>query len=354
VAAYHEVVRAVTDAVRQIESTGNVDVVLVYIPTAWKPFERVDSGGVRLDLHDQLKAFCVGRQLRSQLLREAKVQSQRTARMRWWLSLALFTKSLRVPWMLDAADERVVYTGIGFAVDESRPAGRIVLGCSHVFNSAGTGMRFRLSELRNPVWKTDPFTRRENPFMSEEDAFQLGVRTRQLFFESDREAPDRVVVCKRTPFIEEETKGILSALSGLKHVDLLSVQFEDAWRFCAYDPGQRRPHPFPVKRGMGIVLDERSMLLWLHGNVVGVTQSGKSYFQGKSRIPGPVRITRYSGDSTAEVLARDMVALTKMNWNTFALYQKLPVTVTTPGTIARIGRLLHELPAESYDYRLFM
>ena len=88
--------------------------------------------------------------------------------------------------------------------------------------------------------------------------------------------------------------------------------------------------------------------------MLGVKEPRRSYFQGKSRIPVPVRVTRYSGDRAVETLARDLVSLTKMDWNTFALYKKLPVTVTTPGTIARIARLLERLPAESYDYRLFM
>jgi hypothetical protein len=354
VSANRRATEAVTNCIREMECAGQVDVVLVYIPTKWSAFEHILDENVHLDLHDQIKAFCVEKHLRSQLLRESKVRSERTARIRWWLSLALFTKSLRVPWMLDACGERVAYAGIGFAVDEACPEERIVTGCCHLFNAAGIGMKFRLGELRNPIWRWEPVTRRRNPFMSREDAYQMGVRTRQLFFESHQDAPDRVMVCKRTPFVEPEVEGMLSALSGVKHVDLLSIESEDAWRFCAYDPNRKQAHGFPVRRGTGVVLDCRSILLWLHGNVVGLKGDHISYFQGKSRIPGPVRVTRFSGDSPVETLAYDLTALTKMDWNTFALYKKLPVTVTTPGTIARIARLLRRLPAESYDYRLFM
>jgi hypothetical protein len=67
--------------------------------------------------------------------------------------------------------------------------------------------------------------------------------------------------------------------------------------------------------------------------------SAGTYFQGKSRIPVPVRVTRYSGDTDIETLTSDLVALTKMGWNTFALYRKLPVTVTTPNVAATIGQV---------------
>ena len=74
--------------------------------------------------------------------------------------------------------------------------------------------------------------------------------------------------------------------------------------------------------------------------------SAGTYFQGKSRIPVPVRVARYSGSTDIETLATDLVGLTKMDWNTFSLYRQLPVTVTTPNVIARIGRLLSAMTAE--------
>lgn len=339
--------------IRRLESIG-VDVIIVYVPTAWSPFERVVTDAVCLDLHDQIKALAVQRHQRTQLIREVKVRNESSPRLRWWLSLALFTKSLRVPWMLEPTKEKVAYAGIGYAVDESYKGGRIVLGCSHVFNSAGIGMRFRLSELHDPTWKTHGLTRQRNPYMSRDDAYQLGVRTRQLFYESQQDVPERVMVCKQTPFLEAEIEGLLTALHGIGEVDLLTVEHEGAWRFCAYDDQRQEAHGYPVRRGTGMILDDSSMLLWLHGNVIGVKGDRRSYFQGKSRIPSPVRVTRYSGGTPVETIAQDLAGLTKMDWNTFALYKSMPVTVTTPAAIAKIARLLERLPAESYDYRLFM
>jgi hypothetical protein len=207
--ANRQATEAIGDCVRQIEAAGNVDVVVVYVPAKWAPFEHIVTDTVYLDLHDQVKAFCVQRHMRSQLIREAKVRNERSARIRWWLSLALFTKALRVPWMLDASEERVAYAGIGFAVDATQKDHRIVIGCSHLFNAAGIGMKFRLSELRDPIWKWELATGRKSPFMSRDDAYQLGVRTRQLFFEAHQDTPDRVVLCKRTPFLQTEVEGLL-------------------------------------------------------------------------------------------------------------------------------------------------
>ena len=196
----------------------------------------------------------------------------------------------------------------------------------------------------------------QNPHMSRDDAYRLGIRTRQLFFESHSEMPERVLICKQTAFFEDETAGLLSALKGISHVDLLTIQFESSWRFCAFDPRKSTAHGFPIRRGSGVLLDSNSFLLWLHGNVIGTNVKNEryGYFQGKSRIPTPVRVTRYSGDTDIETLSRDLIGLTKMDWNTFALYRKLPAIITTPQQIARIARLLGRLPVDTYDYRLFM
>lgn len=352
-----------TNAIRQIGAADQVDVVLVFIPDAWKPYEKVSEGAVSLDLHDQIKAFCVQHQIRSQLIREEKVRNERSARIYWWLSLAFFTKSLRVPWSLAESSDNVAYAGIGYSFDPSAETRKIVTGCCHVYDSAGLGLRFRLGELENPIWRRDEFSPRKNPHMSRDDAYRLGIRTRQLFFESHSNQPDRVLICKQTHFLGAEVEGLLSALQGIAHVDLLTVQFDSAWRFCAFDPrkvndpsAKSSAHGFPIRRGSGVLLDSRSFLLWLHGNVLGTNVKNEryGYFQGKSRIPTPVRVTRYSGDTSIETLSRDLVGLTKMDWNTFALYRKLPAIITTPQKIARIARLLGRLPVDTYDYRLFM
>jgi len=44
----------------------------------------------------------------------------------------------------------------------------------------------------------------------------------------------------------------------------------------------------------------------------------------------------------------------KMDWNTFDLYTKLPATVESSNRIARIGSLLDRFGTNPYDYRLFI
>ena len=65
----------------------------------------------------------------------------------------------------------------------------------------------------------------------------------------------------------------------------------------------------------------------------------RRYNQGKQRIPAPLSVRRHAGQSDIRDLA-EILGLSKMDWNTFDLYTKLPATVQSSNEIARIGSLL--------------
>ena len=74
----------------------------------------------------------------------------------------------------------------------------------------------------------------------------------------------------------------------------------------------------------------------------------------ESRIPAPLVLRRHCGRSDLRELAEEILGLSKMNWNTFDLYTKLPATVQSSNEIARIGSLLQAFHPRAYDYRLFI
>jgi hypothetical protein len=100
-------------------------------------------------------------------------------------------------------------------------------------------------------------------------------------------------------------------------------------------------------------VDDFTALLWVHGATAAVNPNYK-YFQGKRRIPAPLTLRRHAGSTPLDQLGKEILGLSKMNWNTFDLYTKFPATLQSSGEIARIGALLQRFGAASYDYRLFI
>jgi len=338
---------AVTREIESLTSIASVDVVLVFVPSAWEPYEHIEEDSVSLDLHDHVKAYCAQRGIRTQLLRERTLDKQHQCEVLWWLAHALYVKSLRTPFLLETADRDTVFVGIGYGFSKIGSAG-LVLGCSHIYDAAGQGMRYQLSRIQSPIW------RHKNPYLSRDDAIRVGLQTRQLFHETYQDLPRRVVIHKRTPFLRSEREGLAHALKGVKELEMLTVEYEDGWRFIAYNKWRKAADAFPVLRGTVLLLEPHQFFLWVHGTTRGLVEENKSYYQGKSRIPVPLKITRFAGHGAIERVATEIIGLSKMDWNSYDLYSQMPATLESSAAIARVGQLLSRFGPETYDYRLFM
>jgi argonaute-like protein implicated in RNA metabolism and viral defense len=94
--------------------------------------------------------------------------------------------------------------------------------------------------------------------------------------------------------------------------------------------------------------------VWVQGTTQATHNPKLNYYQGKSRIPAPLAVVRHHGTSSLSILVKELLGFSKMNWNTFDFYTKLPATIQSSNAIAKIGSLLERFGSEPYDYRLFI
>lgn len=345
-----ELSRILIQAINELNSSLKPNVTIIFIPNRWKSARAYETENEKFDLHDYVKAYCVQRGISSQFLEQETIADKYQNRIWWWLSLALYAKSMRTPWVLDTLDADTAYVGLGFSINQKAEKGRhVVLGCSHLYNAKGEGLQFRLSPIENPTIIGS------NAFMSQEDARNVGETIRTLFFESKYRLPRRVVIHKQTPFRKEERNGLQEGLAGVSEIDMLEVNFDSALRYVASirkQDGTFDEDNYPVRRGTVVQLDAFSSLIWVHG-VTDAVKSGYRYYKGKRRIPTPLVIRRHLGSSDISQIATEILALSKMDWNSADMYSKLPATIQSSQKIARIGSLLQRFGPISYDYRLF-
>jgi len=341
----------INQGVETLQSSYAPHVVIILYPSRWRDFRGYRTDDERFDVHDFVKAFCVQRGVATQFLEQDTFADAQQCRVWWWLSLALYVKSMRTPWVLNSLAEDTAFVGLGFSIDPAAEKGRhVVLGCSHIYSGRGEGLQYRLTKVENPIFHG------RNPFMSKEDARRTGETVRQLFFDARVKLPDRVVLHKRTHFTTDEREGLADGLSGVKQIDMLEIQIDHALRYVASTPksdGTFDDDNYPVRRGTAMKLDDFTALLWVHGATTALSPR-RNYFQGKRRIPAPLTVRRHAGRTDLQQLAQEILGLSKMNWNTSDLYTKLPATVHSSNEIARIGSLLQTIGTSSYDYRLFI
>lgn len=339
---------------RKIEDlymNGNVDVVLIFIPKEYEQYTLIRDGREKFDLHDYVKAYAVQRHIATQFIREKTIlDTELRCQIMWALALAIFVKSGRIPWTLSNLRKDTAFAGIGYSTNYIENTGQMVIGCSHIYSADGQGLKYKLTKLTDVM-----FDEKRNPFLSEEEAFRLGIGIKDLFYSSFSEMPKRVVVHKRTPFKPDEINGLVKCLSsaGIKEIDLIEISFEEKLKCFSLDRSFAI-NGYPVKRGTCFAIDDNSAYLFTHGVATSVQKSYLNYVQGGKSMPNPIKIVKHYGNGDLSQIASEILGLSKMNWNSFGLYTKLPCTIESSRQIAKIGWLLSGYEGATYEYRHFM
>lgn len=341
---------AIIQKIDQLNASA-VDVALIYIPKEYEYFTAYTDGIVKYDLHDYIKAYAAQKQIATQFIRERTIESEFHCQIMWALSLALYVKSGRTPWVVNGIQPDTAFAGIGYSVMDAPSGNNVVVGCSHIYSSDGRGMKYKLLKIQDCS-----FDRKKNPYLSEEEAYRIGLNIKELFYKSFSELPKRVVIHKRTPFRKEEISGLVNSLSsaGIRNIDLLEITFEDNLKCFALNEQCTQVDGFPVRRGMCFPISKNVMYLLTHGIAPSVKSPGRKYFQGGKSVPLPLRVVKHYGSGDMAQIATEILGLSKMNWNSFGLYSKLPCTIESSNEIARIGWLLSQFEGSLYDYRFFM
>lgn len=329
----------------------SLDVVVIYIPKEYDHYTTSGEGDNLFDLHDYIKAYAAQKQIATQFIREATIESDLMCQVLWALSLAIYVKSNRTPWLVSNTRKDTAFAGIGYSVKNTASGSNIIIGCSHIYSADGQGLKYKLSKINDVT-----FDKKKNPYLSENEAYKLGLNIKELFYNSFSEMPRRVVIHKRTPFKEAEIKGLTESLSlaGIHEIELVEISYEDNIKCFAYEKDMYNMSGFPIKRGLCFPINKTTMLLYTHGIAPSIRNPHYSYVQGGKTIPLPLKVVSHYGNSSMQEIATEILGLSKMNWNSFGLYTKLPCTIDSSNEIARVGWLLSQYEGALYEYRFFM
>lgn len=337
------------------------DVLMVLLPHRW---QTGFWGGENedFDLHDYLKAVTAVQGVPLQIINDGDPSSALEYFCRcsvaWRLGIALYCKAGGVPWKLAPSDDLTAYIGLSYAL---RPrvaeGGQFVTCCSQVFDSDGAGLEFLAYSPEEVEVETDE--RGGNPFLSRAEMRRVMARSLSLYQRRHAgRAPRRVVVHKTTGFKPDEVEGCFDALHVAGEIELLQIQQDTPWRGLLIESPKRPndrgvPGRYPLLRGSYLPLSTRETLLWTQGDAPSSVGGGHYFKEGKG-IPSPLLVRRYAGHGGWEQSCSEVLALTKMNWNTDSLYDRLPVTIGFAQTLARVLKRMDRLGSRVFPFRLFI
>jgi hypothetical protein len=345
--------QALTDGLDQLHLLRHeFNVVVFYLPRRWQPYFTAGD----FHLHDHVKAHAARLGLTTQILTQDALDYRCRASVRWRLSTALYAKAGGTPYKLATGGllkPDTAYIGLAYGVrDAGGSDQQFVVCCSQMFDAQGGGLDFIAHDLSDDVDDV------RNPLLSRDD--MRSVISRSLAVYADRHAgrrPGQLVIHKQIPFTADETAGAIDAWGASADLTCLSIK-RPTWRGVLItgprDAKTGGPsYGYAIDRGTLTQLDDHSALLWVTGNARPATLNQRNYLQGGKGTPRPLHITRHTGAGPLAEPAAQVLALSKMDWNTDALYSSLPVTITYAQVLARVVKT-EQLPNLPYDFRLFM
>lgn len=304
--------------IRKHRKRGQLEIFAQYDP---------DDYQYSVDFRRQLKAKAMEFGVPIQILRESTLRpddnnvfGQRgltpLSDRAWNLATTLYYKSGGKPWRLAGAREGVCYLGIAFRMVEENKT--TACCAAQMFLDSGDGIVF--------LGDYGPW------YSPEEKQFRLSKTAAQnllsgildTYKEQGGKPLKEIFLHSRSNISEEEFAGYQSVCP--EGVSLVGVRIRFEKRgFRLFRPGTR-----PVFRGTFLKESETQGYLWANGFKPRLlTYDGWE-------VPVPLRIDIQHGKADIIQVAKDILSLTKLNYNTCKLGESQPVTVHFSDAVGEI------------------
>lgn len=288
--------------------------------------------------HRALKARCMGvpNAVPTQIIRrqtyDSSVASQSEATRAWNLSIALLYKCGFIPWRPAELDEKTCFAGISFHHLKKRGGSMLYSSVAHAFSNAVEPFILRGAPIPHQQ------TRDKQPYLLPDQAAAIADLIVEGYKVRTGDYPKRLVIHKSSRFVAEEDEGFRGAVSG-KVPDLSLV-----WLRSTDFRLLRRGMQEPLRGTLCHIGGQGRRFLFTTGYV-----PWWEMYPGP-HIPAPLEI----GADEPAARASEILALSKMNWNTADGIGRMPITLAFA---RRVGMIMTELEEEAKpnpSYRFYM
>jgi hypothetical protein len=312
--------------------------------------KNLEQYGLSPDFRRQVKARIMLHELPVQIVRESTLDITEQVRKGekgvnplsdrlWNLGTALFYKCGQKPWKTPWARDGVCYVGLAYRRDDRD--NRTACCAAQMFLDSGDGIVF-VGEFG--PWYSEE---RKEFHLNAKAAEALLRGTIETYQKQDGRPLCEIFLHARSGISREEFEGFSRACpSGAQIVGIRVRQDRSGPRLFRHDE-----HPQPARRGKHPVLrgtfwqrTQRHGLLFTTGFKPRIgTYDGWE-------IPVPLSITVQQGETDLVTVAKDILGLTKLNYNACQLGESQPITVKYSDRIGEILLANPEVPREHWRH----
>lgn len=301
------------------------------------------------DFRRQIKARMMAYELPVQIIKESTLRITSPVRngepgtnplsdRLWNFSTAVFYKCGAKPWKTPWAREGVCYVGLAYKLTED---GRNACCAAQMFLDSGDGVVF--------VGEFGPwYSRERGEFHLPKDKAEMLLRgTIETYKQEDGRPLKEIFLHARSGIDPEEYEGFQRACPpGVNLVAIRVRQDRHGLRLYRYDenPNISKRGQHPVQRGVFWQRTARHGLLFTNGFKPRIAT-----YDG-FEVPIPLAITIQHGDADVVQVAKDILGLTKLNYNSCQLGEGQPITVKYSDRVGEILLANPGLPSSKWKH----
>lgn len=281
------------------------------------------------ELRSLVKAYCMEKDVPIQILRPhtteqynpEKPKREDDATTYWNLVVGLLYKANYIPWTVKGIMEDTSYIGVSFFRDQGDPA-YVKTALAQFFSVDSEGFVFKGNKAI--------VDESHSLHVSKKDAEELVKKSISAYSNNKGYAPRRIVVHKTSRFTKEELEGFQKGSEGILKTDFITLGSRNTKLV-------RWGHNPPI-RGTMVRLPDHSVLLYTFGYIPYL-----NVYPGP-RVPAPLELLEHHGTSSIETICKEILALTRLNWNFAKFCIKAPITISFA---KRVGHIMRNAPPDT-------
>lgn len=288
----------------------------------------IDQYRFSVDFRRQIKARSMEYGIPIQIIRESTINPNlplergKTGKTplsdrAWNLSTTLYYKAGGKPWKLATAREGVCYIGISFKRTDIKKGSTTACCAAQMFLNTGEGVVFLGDE--GPWYSED----KKEFQLSKDAASRLLKGILKTYNELEGKKLTEIFIHSRSYINQDQFEGYLEACpNGVKLVGV-RVRLNSITKLF-------RKGEYPVIRGTYLEINEKSAYLWATG-----FKPRLQTYDGWE-VPVPLKIDIQYGEASIEQVSKDILSLTKLNYNACRFADSQPVTIGFSDSVGEI------------------
>lgn len=304
------------------------------------------------DFHDQLKARAIYNKITCpiQVMVQSTLQflpkvsgdeysDDMKAHLAWTHSSSLYYKLGYLPWKLDTVRDRVCYVGLVFKKlqDTGRKKG-YACSAAQMFLDSGDGVVFRGNI--GPWLSKD-----ERTFHLDRISAKALLSTAiEAYYSKHKCYPKELFIHGRTAFADSEWRGFQDAILAAPDTNLVGVSIKELNGFRLLRDNPNHNSQYGILRGLCLYVNKSSGYLWTKGFIP------KTETANHMEVARPLQIEINRGEADISTVMKDILSLTKLNYNACIYGDGLPVTLRFSD---KIGDILTAIPDVNWAAKPF-